>query len=64
MMYRVLNDRYADQRYIWDMRMVKKWANQPPTWKQLSIIRKECRGFEIPDITKGQASMILNRLLA
>ena len=64
MMYQVLNDKYGDQRFLWDMRMVKKWANQPPTEKQLSIIQKKCRGFEISELTKGQASMILNRLLA
>lgn len=62
-MYHFLNGRYEDQRYLWDMRMVEKWGNQPPTWKQLSIIRKKCKGFDASGLTKGQASMVLNRLL-
>ncbi len=63
MAYWFLNDKYSEQRSLWDLRMVKKWANQPPTEKQLCIIKKKCRGFDTSGLTKGQASMILNRLL-
>lgn len=62
--YQVLNSNYNDQRSLWDMRMVKKWSDQAPTEKQLSIIRKKCKGFSTSGLTKGQASMILNRVLA
>lgn len=60
--YSILQDRYSEQRYLWDLTSVKKWGRNPATENQLKIIRKRCKSFDTQDLTKGQASMILNRL--
>lgn len=60
--YRLLQDQYRDQRYLWDLDSVKRWGKQPATESQLKIIRRKCRGFDTNGLTKGQASQILNRL--
>ena len=53
---------YADDAYIWDLRLAKKWRKAPASEKQKQIIAKRCKGFDCTNLTKGQASQILNRL--
>lgn len=53
---------YADDAYIWDLRLAKKWGKAPASEKQKQIIAKRCKGFDCTNLTKGQASQILNRL--
>ena len=60
--YRLLQDQYGDQRYLWDLDSVSRWGKQPATESQLKIIQRRCRGFDTTGLTKGQASQILNRL--
>ena len=60
--YRLLQDQYGDQRYLWDLDSVNRWGKQPATESQLKIIQRRCRGFDTDGLTKGQASQILNRL--
>ena len=60
--YRLLQDQYGDQRYLWDLDSVSRWGKQPATESQLKIIQRRCRGFDTDGLTKGQASQILNRL--
>ena len=57
-----LEERFSQYRHIWDLRIVNKWGKAPATEKQLAIIRRRCKGFDTANLTKGQASMILNRL--
>lgn len=60
--YRLLQDQYGGQRYLWDLDSVSRWGKQPATESQLKIIQRRCRGFDTDGLTKGQASQILNRL--
>ena len=60
--YRLLRDRYEDSRYLWDLDTVRRWGKAPATQKQLEIIQKRCRGFDVTGLTKGEASQIMNRL--
>lgn len=60
--YSRLQTMYADDAYIWDLRLAKKWGKAPASEKQKQIIAKRCKSFDCSDLTKGQASQILNRL--
>ena len=55
---------YADCRNLWDLNAVNRWGKAPATDKQLSIIRRRCKGFDTTGLTKGQASQIMNRLFS
>ena len=60
--YTVLNEHFGAYRYIWDLGAVKKWGKNPASESQLKIINRMCKGFDTSELTKGQASQILNRL--
>lgn len=53
-----------EQAYIWNTQEVRRWGRNPATDKQLTMIRKRCKGFDTAGLTKGQASQILNRLMS
>lgn len=61
--FRWLTEFAADARPLWDNASIKRWGKAPASEKQLSLIRRRCRDFDTEGLTKGQASMILNRLL-
>ena len=54
---------YPDDRTLWDLRAVRKWGKAPASPKQLEIIKKRCKGFDVTNLSKGEANQILNRLL-
>ena len=54
---------HQNDRMLWDLQAVRKWGKSPATAKQLEIIKKRCKGFDIANLSKGDASQILNRLL-
>lgn len=60
--FKYLNENYADQRYIWDVRQIKKWGNSEASDKQKTIIKRIYKDLDISELTKSQASQILNRL--
>lgn len=60
--YKLLQKRYDDQRYLWDLNQVKRWGKAEATEGQLKLIRRQCMGFDCEGLTKGQASQIINRL--
>lgn len=60
--YTVLNEHCGAYRYIWDLGAVKKWGKKPASESQLKIINRMCKAFDTSELTKGQASQILNRL--
>lgn len=60
--YGLLRQCYQEERYLWDLHVVRRWGKRPATEKQLSSIRRRCKGLETEGLTKGQASQILNRL--
>jgi len=60
--YTVLNEHCGAYRYIWDLGSAKKWGKKPASESQLKIINRMCKDFDTSELTKGQASQILNRL--
>lgn len=60
--YKLLCDEYEDSKVLWDKNAVERWGRAPATEKQLALIKRRCRDFDCIGVTKGQASMILNRL--
>ncbi len=65
MAYQWLCSHEADARPIWDNRSVKRWGSSVASESQISLIRRIYGddGIDLNTLTKGQASMILNRLL-
>ena len=62
MMYQFLNEFHEDSRAIWDLSVAKRtWGKAPATEKQKKIIYK-MTNYEDENMTKLQASQILNRL--
>ena len=56
---------HADERQIWNRKIVNRWGKDPATEKQLKFIRRLCRNISVPkDLTKSQANMIISRLTA
>ena len=53
---------HPNDRMLWDLAQVKKWGRAPATVKQLEQIKKRCKGFDVTNLSKGEASQILNRL--
>lgn len=58
-----LEERYPMYRKLWDQKISEKWGRGPASDKQLSLVKKFCKGFDATGLTKGQASLILNRKL-
>ena len=44
------------------MHIIRKWSNEPATYKQMNWINKYMGNHEIGDLTKGEAHYLLNRL--
>ena len=64
MSYAWLTAHRSDAKQIWDLSAAKRWGAQPASEKQLDLIRRRMRNWTCPEeITKGEASMILNRLI-
>lgn len=62
--YNYLLKKHSKSRAIWDTNVVKKWGSQPASDKQKNIISKRFRDFDCTDLTKFQASQILNRIFS
>lgn len=62
MVYSKLIRDHADCRMLWDLEQVRRWGRAPASQKQLDIIKKRCKGFDASNLSKGEASQILNRL--
>lgn len=60
--YRKLSTDFADERHIWDAERVKSWGKAPATEAQLRVIKRRCKGFDTANLTKGEASQIMNRI--
>lgn len=61
--YRKLCAEHEESRYIWDLEQAKRWGRKPATERQLTLIRRRCKGFETESLSKLEASQILNRLM-
>ena len=60
--YQYLCENYEDQRYLWDLSIVKKWGKAPASEKQKSQVKRFFRDFDTSELTKLEASQILNRM--
>lgn len=60
--YEYLLENYMDQKYLWDVAVVKKWGKSPATEKQKMMINRMYKNFDTTELTKSEASQILNRL--
>ena len=60
--YEYLIENYSEQRYLWDIAIVKKWGKSQATEKQKNMISRMYRNFDTSELTKSEASQILNRL--
>lgn len=62
--YQYLCENYEEQKYIWDLAAVKKWGNSEATEKQKMQIRRFLKELDVDNLTKLEASQILNRMFA
>lgn len=60
--YEYLLENYMDQKYLWDVAVVKKWGKSQATEKQKVMINRMYKNFDTTELTKSEASQILNRL--
>ena len=62
--YERLCSAYPEQSYLWDLRRVNRWGKAPASDKQKNIIRRRCPELAVDELSKMDASMILNGLKA
>lgn len=60
--FKRLKDDFADEAHLWDLDKVKRWGSAPASEAQLKIIHRMLPDLDAGRLSKGQASMILNRL--
>lgn len=60
--YLYLEENKGEQRPLWDVNIFKRWGSVPASEKQLKIINKKLKDFDTKNLTKGEASLVLNRL--
>ena len=67
--YEALCTEYADSKCIWDLKSAKRWGKAPASEKQIQLIKRRGKkiisesNFDIGNLTKLEASQILNRLI-
>lgn len=60
--YQYLCENCEDQRYLWDLSIVKKWGKAPASEKQKEQVKRFFRDYDTSELTKLEASQILNRM--
>ena len=60
--YQYLCENFEEQRYLWDLSIVKKWGKAPASEKQKAQVKRFFRNYDTSELTKLEASQILNRL--
>lgn len=60
--YKYLCENFEEQKYIWDVKQIKRWGRSEASEKQKNLIAKMCKGLDVNELTKSDASQILNRL--
>ncbi len=61
--YQKLCREHEDSRYIWDLEQARYWGKKPASEKQLALIQRKLKGFDTTELTKLEASQILNRIM-
>ena len=62
--FSLLKAKYAEQRNVWDLGLIKAWGSAPASEKQKIIIQRKIRDFDVSNLTKFEASQILTRCFA
>lgn len=62
--YEYLLENYADQKYLWDLSIVKKWGKSEASEKQKAQVKRFFKDYDVDNLTKLEASQILNRMFA
>ena len=60
--YLYLKENYSDQEYIWNIDLIRKWGKVSASDKQITSIKRFLKNFDTENLTKMQATQILNRL--
>lgn len=60
--FKYLCENYADQKYIWDIKQIKRWGKAEASEKQKNAIKRIYKNLDVSELTKSEASQILNRL--
>jgi len=60
--YTKLNNKYKDDKMIWDFNIVSRWGRKTISEKQANTIRKMLPRYDLTGMTMLEASQILNRL--
>lgn len=60
--YKALCDGFESSRMIWDIDKAKAWGKKPATEAQLKSINRRYPDFDTSELTRLQASQILNRM--
>ena len=60
--YKYLLENYMEQKYIWDTSVVKKWGKSEASDKQKMLISRKLKDYDVSNLTKQEANLILNRL--
>lgn len=63
--YQDLQQKHAQQQYIWDGKQRYKWDHQPITNEQISLLRKLAPDYKIDThkMTRGDASSTIQRII-
>ena len=60
--YKYLCENFEEQKYIWDIKQIRKWGKSEASEKQKNLIKRMCKELDVSELTKSDASQILNRL--
>jgi len=60
--FKQLNTKYPDQKYIWDLNIMKSWGYKPASEAQINQIQKALPNYNTYGLNKLQASQILNKI--
>lgn len=61
-LYEKLIKEHKDSHAIWDLSSVRRWGKDPATERQKKIITRKFKNLDCNNMTKMQASQILNRI--
>lgn len=60
--YVQLNNKYPEERMLWDLEKVKRWGRGPITENQSKIINRMLPHYKTTSLSKLEATFIINRL--
>lgn len=60
--YLYLQENYQEQEFIWNIDKMRGWGSYPASEKQVNSIKRFMKDFDTENLTKLQATQILNRL--